>query len=598
MYRYSQRLIATLLLCSGLLQSCHSPYVGSMAQEIASQRPTAAKHKRRPKACANRIRMPRSSLRLDKQGLVGRNSFSSTLSCRCEPSERPKICTGTSSFAEIVLESDVFVDKSLFIQEFLESGDTVSVITRPRRWGKSLNMDMLKCFLSIEVDDQGKSLSEPQSVRCKLFAGGEVVVGAITGKVKRLSPLKIMQQYPDLVRDYQGQYPVISLSLQNVDGSSYQRIEARITRQILSLYGEHYSCLRRYIQPEEKLLEDAEKEQLNRYFAGELDQEDLRSSLRFLSKVLYKHFGKPVYILIDEYDTPINSISMAYLEHKRRNEPEEQLASLRADFVSVSKLLREWFESGLKENPYLKQGMLTGILKLAKANLFSSLNNVREYTLLDSRFATSYGFTQQELDELLIQVPISTSPEEIQRWYKGYTFGDRQISYNPWSIMCYLSEDVLDPYWLESGSTQLIDPLLTTDRIQSDLQTLVSGGAIESCITDRINFDDITESAGLYSLLLFSGYLTPVADDGKPNPETYWLSIPNYEVKRFYEQQLSAWVSQKLGIDPAHYEDLADLLVLGQVEKFVKDLQSFLQATTSLHQMGHEWVKTFYRGFM
>ena len=222
-------------------------------------------------------------------------------------SNKPKIYVGTDSFAKLLSERNVFVDKSLFIQEFLEeSGGDVVLITRPRRWGKSLNMDMLRCFLTLEVDECGVPLPQGQCLNHKLFAGGEVVIGPQTGKIKQLARLKIAQQCPELVKDYQGQYPVISLGLKDVKGSSYKQIEEGIKNQIIELYTGH-RYLKQYIQAESSPLEDSQKEQLQHYFKGTLSQEDLKDSLRFLSKLLCLHFGKPVYVLIDEYDTPINS---------------------------------------------------------------------------------------------------------------------------------------------------------------------------------------------------------------------------------------------------------------------------------------------------
>ncbi|MEO1300978.1 MAG: AAA family ATPase, partial [Bacteroidota bacterium] len=461
-------------------------------------------------------------------------------------------------------------------------------------------MDMLKCFLSIEVDDQGKPLPESQSFNRELFVGGEFVIGARTGKVKRLSPLNIVQQYPDLVSDYQGQYPVISLSFQDVDGSSYQAIEEGIKDQIVDLYTENYRYLKQYSQAKETLLEDVEKEQLGRYFTGKLSQKDLKSSLRFLSKLLFRHFGKPVYILIDEYDTPINSIYSAYLECKQSNKPEEfatKIAELQKELASVLQLVRGLLRAALKGNPCLKQGLVTGVFRLAKANFFSGLNNVGEYTVLDKDFATSYGFTQQEVNALLDQVPTSTPPEELQRWYNGYTFNN-QVFYNPWSIMRYLKTGgTLDYYWIDSGGTQLIESVLTTDDIQQDIQTLISGGTFKSTIIKQIGFTDINNLIGIRSLLLFGGYLNPSVVRGLKKDQ-YLLSIPNYEVQRIYKQRLSAWVSRKLEIDPAHYESLADTLASGQIEKFIEHLQSFLYASTSFHQTGQRWAEAFYSGFM
>ncbi|MEO1219701.1 MAG: AAA family ATPase, partial [Bacteroidota bacterium] len=364
---------------------------------------------------------------------------------------------GVDTFAELRIDSDVFVDKSLFIQEFLEgSVGKVTLITRPRRWGKTMNMDMLQRFLAIEVDEQGNPLPQEQCLNHKLFAGGEVVVGPKTGKVKRLSPLKIAQ-HPDLVSDHQGQYPVISIGFKDVTGSSYETIEIKIKSQIGRLYRD-YSYLKKYLSDDERLLDDEQKEKLHRYYTGKLNQEDVEDSLYFLSQLLSKHFGQNVYILMDEYDTPINNTFL-----KLKGKPKE--------FDKVLELFQELFGNAFKGNRYLKRGLITGILRVAKASLFSSINNVQEYTLFDKQFGTSYGFTQQEVNELFGQVPTSATLDQVKHWYNGYKFGDEdaEVLYNPWSIMCCLARGgMLDTYWIDSGGTQLVDEALLSDNIQQD----------------------------------------------------------------------------------------------------------------------------------
>ena len=488
---------------------------------------------------------------------------------------------GTDDFAKLLLESTVFVDKSLFIKEFLEDNSDVVLITRPRRWGKSLNMDMLGRFLAIEVDAQGFPLPQGSSINYQLFSGGEVDLGLATGQSKQLSALRIAQ-HQELMATYQGQFPVISLGFKDVKGSSYQEIEEGVASQINNLYIKH-RYLKQYIQAEAGVLEDKQKEQLHHYFKDKLSQKDLKDSLRFLSELLSKHFGKPVYVLIDEYDTPINS---AYLEFK--NKPEE--------FEQVLKLFRGLFGATFKTNQYLKQGLITGILRIAKANLFSDLNNVREYTLLDKRYAQYYGFTQEEVEELLNKVPTATPPEKIQHWYNGYTFGD-EIIYNPWSIMLCLSSDgQLDHYWLDSGGTALIDEVLLSDEVQQDLQTLVAGGSIVSPIMKQISFEDIREPVGLFSLLLFSGYLNPKAVDTENH--IYALSIPNYEVAYIYKTRLLKWLASKLQTDQQRLYTFMSLLAAGKVEAFKERLQELLHRSTSFYQTGTKKAELFYSGFM
>ena len=498
---------------------------------------------------------------------------------------QPEIPVGTDSFDDLLLSGNIFVDKSMFIKEFLEaSSGKVVLITRPRRWGKSLNMDMLKRFLSIEVDEQGAPIPQEESLNRKLFVGGEVKLDL--GDTKLLKPLKISHDPASM--KYQGKFPVISLGLKEVTGSSYQKIENGVRDQILELYTE-YSYLKQYSQAEASLLEDSQKEKLQRYFKGSISQEDLKDSLRFLSKLLYKHFGKPVYILIDEYDAPINH---AYREFGEKTKKEERSE----EFEKVLQLFRSLLGAALKSNPYLAQGFLTGILRIAKASLLSELNNMREYTLLDKRFITSYGFLEQEVEQLLDQAQIATNREEIRRWYNGYHFRGQTL-YNPFSIMCCIStEGECAPYWLESGGTSLIDVAFVSDEIQKDLQTLTAGKSILSRIRRQVSFEALQSPVGLFSLLLFSGYLNPVAISEAD--DLYELSVPNYEVSKIYEQRLLEWVTQKLAISTNDYDSLARFLAMGELETFQKSLEEFLTRSASFLQTGDQRGEIFYSGFM
>ena len=498
---------------------------------------------------------------------------------------------GTDSFAELLLTNNVFVDKSMFIKEFLEeSGDKVVLITRPRRWGKSLNMDMLQRFLSIEVDGQGVPLPQEESVNRKLFVGGEVVL--VSGDTKLLEPLKI--SHDPAAMKYQGKFPVISLGLKNVTGSSYQKIEDKLKRHVAKLY-KKYRYLKQYIHPQSDLLDEDQKEQLQRYFKGKISQEDLEESLQFLSELLCTHFGKPVYILIDEYDAPINH---AYREFGQTTKEGEKIkkGEKNKEFEKVLQLFRSLLGAALKSNPYLEQGFMTGILRIAKASLLSDLNNLREYTLLDKRFITSYGFREQEVEELLDKTQIATNRKEIRQWYNGYHFRGETL-YNPFSIMCCIStEGECGPYWLESGGTGLIDVAFVSDEIQKDLQTLTAGKSIVSRIRRQVSFEALQSPVGLFSLLLFSGYLNPVAISEAD--DLYELSVPNYEVSKIYEQRLLEWVTAKLEINTEDYDSLARFLAMGELETFQKSLEEFLTRSASFLQTGDQRGEVFYNGFM
>ncbi|WP_425364540.1 AAA family ATPase [Candidatus Tisiphia endosymbiont of Mystacides longicornis] len=494
---------------------------------------------------------------------------------------QPRMFVGTDDFYDLLINSDIFVDKSLMIKELLEDSGKVTLITRPRRWGKSLNMDMVRRFFEIEVDQHGNPIPQEQRVNYKLFAGGEVDLGLASGRKKLLKPLKI-SKYPDILLDYQGQFPVIIISFKGIRGSSYEEIESKINYQVIQLFS-NYRYLETYLTDKENLLNDAQKKQLTRYFSGEFNKVELENSLKFLSDLLYKHFNQKVYILIDEYDTPINS---AYMKFGNNLE----------EFEEVLALFRAIFGNSLKTNDSLQKGIITGILRVAKANLFSDLNNLTECSLLDERFSNSYGFTQAEVDELLTKVPTTTKPEEIKNWYNGYNFGG-EIIYNPWSIMqCLASKGKLDHYWIDSGGTDWIDHVLLSDEMQQNIQALVAGKTITSSITKHINFADINQPEGLFSLLLFSGYLNTTTK--MPERDIYDLSAPNYEVKYIYEKRMLQWVTKQIRIDNSGYYSFVTLLPDGKIEAFKERLQELLLNSTSFHQTGEKKAELFYSGFM
>ncbi|WP_341747604.1 AAA family ATPase [Candidatus Tisiphia endosymbiont of Dascillus cervinus] len=493
-------------------------------------------------------------------------------------SNPPRMRVGTDDFKTLLLNSDVFVDKSLMIKELLEDSGEVILITRPRRWGKSINMDMLRKFFEIEVDEIGKPLAQEKRVNHKLFTGG--IVDLDFDETKELQPLKISIHKNIIKR--QGQFPVIYINFKEVKGSNYKEIVSSIIDQLIELY-ERFNYLEQYIQEDNKFFSIPQKVKLKNYLSGDINISYLKNSLKFLSQILYKHFKQKVYILIDEYDTPINN---AYLEFGHKTK----------EFEQILKLFRGIFGSSLKTNPYLEKGVITGILRVAKANLFSDLNNVTEYTLLDDDFSKFYGFTQAEVDDLLTKVPLDTNTEQIKDWYNGYTFGG-EVIYNPWSLMqCLAHKGKLDYYWLDSGGTGLVDKALLSDEMQEDLQSLAAGKSIISPITKQISFADINKPVGLLSLLLFSGYLNPTAKISEKN--IYELSIPNYELKYIYETRVLQWVTDQLKIDSSRYYSFISLLPTGKVEEFKERLQELLLNSTSFHQTGEKKAELFYSGFM
>lgn len=484
--------------------------------------------------------------------------------------QQPKILTGTDDFKKLLLNSDVFVDKSLFIQEIIENSGEVILITRPRRWGKSLNMDMLKRFLEIEVDTQGDLLPPKQRINNKLFIGGPVDLGF--GETKTLKPLKIVNQS---VIKRQGQFPVIAVNFKQIKAGNYQEIEEEVKSQIINLF-EKYRYLEKYLEPSKKLLTNYQKEKLTRYFNGRIEAIDLKDGLSFLSELLFKHFNQKVYILIDEYDTPINNFYLKFGNNLK-------------EFEQVLELFRSMLGGALKTNPYLEKGLITGILRIAKANLFSDLNNVREYTLLDQDFTKFYGFTQNEVDELFTKVLTTTPANKIKDWYNGYTFGN-EIIYNPWSIMCCLtSKGRLDHYWIDSGGTGLVDKILLSDEIQEDLHSLLEGNGIIKKLYQQVSFEDIKADLDIFfSLLVFAGYLNPILINDDEECPRYKLTIPNKEVKNIYIERVVNWVTNKLNIRVSDYDNFIRLLSNAQIDKFQQKFSEYLITSTSYHDLSRE----------
>ncbi|MBX9890066.1 MAG: AAA family ATPase [Amoebophilaceae bacterium] len=370
----------------------------------------------------------------------------------------PKIMVGTDEFCDLLMNSDIFVDKSLLIKEVLEDSGKIILITRPRRWGKTINMDMVRRFLEIEIDPQGNPLPLEERQNIKLFTGGTINIGF--DETKTLQPLKIAL-HEDILK-YQGQFPVISITFKNIEGKSYQEIEQGVKIKLRNLFQEH-----NYLMHSAKL-KQYEKDKFAVYLSNQITKSHITNSLSLLTELLYKHYNREAWVLIDAYDTPIIN---AYSYFGKNEHAFEKVLAL------LDGIMNATFKRGTG-GFYLERGFITGIFRIAKSTLFASFNNASEYSLLDKKFSKSYGFTQPEVDELLTKVPMDTDPKKIKDWYNGYTFGD-EVIYNPWSIMqCLSHKGKLDNYWIDSGGTALIDKAFVSDEIQEDLQCLASGQAI------------------------------------------------------------------------------------------------------------------------
>jgi len=441
----------------------------------------------------------------------------------------PKFRIGTDNFKELIDEGGYFVDKSLLIREIIE-GSKVTLLPRPRRFGKTLNMTMLRYFFE-----------KTETSNAYLFEGLEIA------------------KYPEYLT-HQGQYPVLYITLKQIRGTTYLETELQLRKMVSELYNLHADAA--------KILDtDISKSDFEELKNGKGTLAALKNSLRDLILILYQYHKKPVTVLIDEYDSPM-------IEAWAHNYYPEM-----ADF------LRSWLGGGLKhENAHaLYRAVITGILRVAKESIFSDLNNLKVITTLQSHIVSQmFGFTEEEIDKILIDFSIPQHGDVIRQWYNGYSFGDQTI-YNPWSVTNYIDNlpDPPGPHWLNTSANTLVYEELARGgiEIKRDLERLLSGEEIRYPITETITFHDIGRNlANIWSFLYFSGYLragNPQWSDYDPNLLTYALTIPNREISTAYKQ----FVNTQFGSgDPS--SGITSFLSFFLENKRVEILQQTLQNLT------------------
>ncbi len=404
-----------------------------------------------------------------------------------------RIAIGEQDFEKIIKGNIFYVDKTGFVSEWWDSGDTVTLITRPRRFGKTLSMYMLNCFFSNKYQDKSD-----------LFKG-----------------LKIWDK--EEYRRLQGTYPVIFLSFAGVkDANAYDAIE-RIKLIISRLYREHEYLL------DSKKLSDEDKHNI-KMMRGELSNLVASEALQNLSYYLQKHFDKKVIILLDEYDTPM------------------QEAYVSGYWDELSAFIRTLFNNTFKTNPYLERALMTGITRISKESIFSDLNNLRVITTTSNAYEESFGFTEAEVFDAMDEQGLPESEKRlVKEWYDGFTFGEKTDIYNPWSIISYLRERKLGPYWANTSSNNLISHLLKTgnNNIKSGFEDLLSGKCIVTAIDEQIVFNQLDRSiSAIWSLLLASGYLKVVKHVIYPDStkeDEYTIDITNFETKRMFHSMIIDW---------------------------------------------------------
>lgn len=389
-----------------------------------------------------------------------------------------KIPIAIEDFKEIIGQDYYYVDKTKFIEDILNDGAKVKLFCRPRRFGKTLNMSTLKYFFDIENKDKNR----------KLFNGLYI----------ENSPL-ISEQ---------GKYPVIFLSLKGITASTWEGAVKNIRDKIFKLYNEYDGKINH-------VLTENENKIFNKFAGKESDEEELKTSLSFLTSLLYKYYNQKVVVLIDEYDSPImNAYEKGYYNEMR-------------DF------LKAFYGDVLKTNEYLQMGVLTGIIRVAQAGIFSDLNNFTNYTILNNEYSNCFGLVEDEVKAILDYYDIGYEMPEVKEWYDGYSFGKDEI-YNPWSILKYVQSRELKSHWVNtSGNALILNMLLASNSTVFDnLNDLINGKDIMVYINESIRMGDNLSPNNIWEIMLFSGYLTIKE---KLSETMFTLRIPNKEIQKLFK---------------------------------------------------------------
>ena len=422
------------------------------------------------------------------------------------------VSIGNQNFADIITNNYFYIDKTMFIREWWENGDAVTLITRPRRFGKTLLISMVERFFSTEYEGQS---------------------GVFEG-------LSIWRE--EKYRKLQGTCPVISLSFADIKEGSFKAAREKLYQIITDLYHKYRFLL------DKNFLEGSEKEFFQKV-SPDMPDYVATLSLKALSGCLYRYYGKKTVILLDEYDTPM------------------QEAYAGGYWDEMAGFIRSLFNSTFKTNPYLGRALMTGITRVSKESIFSDLNNLEVVTTTSDKYADSFGFTQEEVSDALCEFGLSGQEEEVRNWYDGFTFGNRKDIYNPWSITKFLDERKFSTYWANTSSNGLVSTLIRqgSKDVKYIMEDLLDGGTLHTQIDEQIIFNqlDLDETA-IWSLFLASGYLKVEKHTMPPETEEeeYWLKLTNNEVKRMFQSMIKGWFRSR----DAHYNDFIKALLAGDIE--------------------------------
>ena len=468
---------------------------------------------------------------------------------------RKKLPIGIENFEEFSKENFYYVDKTMFIAELLNNWGKVNLFTRPRRFGKSLNISMLKCFFEINCEKA-------------LFDGMDIL------------------QEKELCKQYMGKFPVISISLKGVNGLSYQQAYAALRRLIGNEALRFY-----YLSDSPELLPDEKKtyQALIHVEDGKftMDDEMLVDSLRTLSQLLSKHFSQKVILLIDEYDVPLDKAFQA------------------GYYDEMIVLIRNLFSNALKTNDFLQFAVLTGCLRVSKESIFTGLNNLKVHTITDVRYDQYFGFTEEEVSEMLAFYGLESYQDIIRDWYDGYRFGKVSL-YCPWDVLNYCDELLADEeaepenYWANTSENDMVRRFIdkADKNTKNEIEQLVNGGTIVKSIKQELTYKDMDDSIeNVWSILLATGYLT---QRGRFFNRQFELAIPNKEVRELFIDLVKDWFKETTRADWSRIEKFCMAFPKGDVTRIGEMLHDYLWDSISVRDTAvrKNRKENFYHGML
>ncbi|MFR9145951.1 MAG: AAA family ATPase [Mediterraneibacter sp.] len=453
---------------------------------------------------------------------------------------------GVENFEEIITKGYYYVDKTLLIRDLIDLRGKVNLFTRPRRFGKTLNMSMLRYFFE-----------KSQENRSRLFAG-----------------TKIMEAGEKYLKEF-GQYPVISLSLKSMKQGSYESAFHCLKEEIAGEFIRHPELM-------ENLTPAENREKYRRFAVCSADNDEYLTALKFLSECLYSCYGDKTVILIDEYDVPLEN---AYFS---------------GFYDRMVRLIRSLFESALKTNNTLEFAVITGCLCISKESIFTGLNNLNIISIMDTTYAEHFGFTQNEVDEMLAHYGLERNRDAVRTWYDGYQFGSTEV-YNPWSVINYVNscyknkEALLKPYWSNTSSNSIVRTLVERADIsvKQEIESLIEGKTITKPIHEDITYDDMDSTQdNLWNFLFFTGYLKKISERQDGEDILVEMAIPNSEVRYIYKNTVLRWFEERT--KEKELSPLYESILNGDCDTMAQILSDNLMETISFYN----YQESYYHGFL